>query len=52
MKPVLGACERLNELRANWLKGGSVELGKKPKGCSLQGFFFQGFTVKTEKHYV
>lgn len=35
MKPVLGACERLDRHRANWLKGGSVGSGKKEKGCNL-----------------
>lgn len=35
MKPVLGACERLDRHRASWLQGGSVGSGKKEKGCSL-----------------
>jgi len=52
MKPVLGAFKRLDELRANWLKGQSVGSGKKQKAFNLLSCFFHGLTVKTEKCYV
>lgn len=46
MKAVLGTCERLDKLRVNWLKLGSVGSGKKQMGCNLQGFFFMVLLLK------